>query len=49
MTIFDIEDILEYDNDIYIVYRQNVIVLINDIKVDKSKDAYNDLIDFYEL
>lgn len=49
MTIFEIEDILEYDNDIYIVYRQNVIDLINDIKADKSKDAYNDLIDFYEL
>ena len=49
MTILDIGDILEYDNDIYIVYRQNVITLINDIKEKKSKEAYNDLIDFYEL
>ena len=49
MNIIDIEDILEYDNDIYIVYRQNVITLINDIKEKKSKEAYNDLIDFYEL
>ena len=49
MTIFEIEDILEYDNDIYIVYRHNVIDLINGIKEKKSKEAYNDLIDFYEL
>lgn len=49
MTIFEIEDILEYDNDIYIVYRHNVIELINVIKEKKAKYAYNDLIDFYEL
>ena len=49
MTIIDIEDILEYDNDIYIDYRHNVIVLIHEIKTDKSEDAYNNLMDYYEL
>jgi hypothetical protein len=49
MTIFEIEDILEYDNDIYILYRHNVVELINNIKNKKSKEAYNDLIDYYEL
>jgi hypothetical protein len=49
MTIFEIEDILEYDNDIYILYRHNVVELINVIKNKKSKEAYNDLIDYYEL
>ena len=49
MTIFEIEDILEYDNDIYILYRHNVVELLNLIKAKKSKQAYNDLIDFYEL
>jgi hypothetical protein len=49
MTIHEIEDILEYDNDIYIVYRQNVIQSINDIKQDKDKDDVDDLLDYYEL
>jgi len=49
MSYDEIEDILEYDNDIYIVYRHNVVELINYIKQDKDKDAINNLLDYYEL
>jgi hypothetical protein len=49
MTIYEILDILEYNNDVYIKFRHNVIDLINDIKQDKDKDAVDDLLDYYEL
>jgi hypothetical protein len=49
MSYSEIEDILEYDNDIYILYRHNVVELLNLIKAKKSEQAYNDLIDYYEL
>jgi hypothetical protein len=49
MTIFEIKEILECNNDIYILYRHNVVILINNIRNDKSKQDIDDLIDFYEL
>ena len=46
---YHIEDILDYDNDVYIKFRHNIIDLINDIKQNKYKNAVNDLLDYYEL
>jgi len=49
MNYDKIEDILDYDNDIYIVYRQNVINFINKIKKDKYMWDVDFLLDYYEL
>jgi hypothetical protein len=49
MSYDEIEDILDYDNDVYIDFRHNVIELINYIKQEKDKDAVDDLLDYYEL
>jgi hypothetical protein len=46
---YRIEDILDYDNDVYIKFRHNIIDLINDIKQNKNKNAVDDLLDYYEL
>ena len=47
--IYNIEDILDYDNDIYIKFRHNIIDLIKEIKEDKDMCDVDDLLDYYEL
>jgi len=46
---YEIEDILDYDNDVYIKFRYSVIDLINNIKQNKNMDDVDYLLDYYEL
>ena len=40
---------LDYNDDVYIKYRLNIINLINDLKQDKNMAAVDYILDYYEL
>ena len=49
MNYDEISYMLDYNDDVYIKYRLNIINLINDLKQDKNMAAVDYILDYYEL
>ena len=50
MTIYEIEDILKYNNDVYTEHINNIIDSMDAIKDnDSSQMNYDWILDYYEL